>query len=69
MKIIKVEPFCQIFFQNGFSSTREADPPEELEPELFLKEPEPRQTCHLKSYTRFFFPPFLREDLIFPFSK
>ena len=31
-------------FQNSFCSTREAAPLEELEPELFLKEPELCQT-------------------------
>ena len=31
---------CQTFLQNGFSSTREAAPSKEAEPELFLKEPE-----------------------------
>jgi len=30
--------------QNGFSSTREAAPPEKPEPEPFLVEPEPCQT-------------------------
>ena len=37
-------PFCQIFSKNGFSSTKKAVPPEELEPELFLKESKPCQT-------------------------
>jgi hypothetical protein len=31
-------------FENGSSFTREATPPEELEPELLSKEPEPCQT-------------------------
>jgi hypothetical protein len=31
-------------FENGFSSIRKAAPPEEQEPEPFLKEPEPCQT-------------------------
>lgn len=36
------KPFYQTFFQNGFNSTREATPPEELEP--FQEEPEFYQT-------------------------
>jgi hypothetical protein len=31
-------------FQNGFSFIRKAAPSKELEPELFLEEPEPYQT-------------------------
>ena len=34
-----MKSFCQTFSKNGFSSTKKAVPPEELEPELFLKEP------------------------------
>jgi len=30
-------------FQNSFNSTRKTAPPEEPEPQLFLKEPEPCQ--------------------------
>jgi hypothetical protein len=42
-------------FQNGFSSIRKAAPPKELEPEQFLEEPEPYQTC--PSFTKSPIPP------------